>query len=218
MFSMKKLLLILSLAIALVSCQKEPDWGKLSNDLLVYTHHDEAFDFTQFRTFYLPDSMLLLDNTTEEPAYVSSDDVRARTDLEALADEMHRCGYTRVFDRAQADLGLITTYIKRTSTYVGYDYPYWWYDFYYYWPFDYWDPYYYDWYPYYPYPVTYSYSTGTLAVEMIALKEADATAKVLPFMWTACMAGIDSSNQINFANAVAGVYQAFEQSPYIKAH
>jgi hypothetical protein len=214
---MKKLSLLLFLAIIITGCQKEPDWGKLSNDLLVYTHYDEEFDFAKYNTFYIPDSILVLDNSQKEPVYISTDDIRARNIIEALTDEMTRCGYTQVTDRADADLGIITSYVKRTSTYVAYDYPYWWYDYYYYWPFDYWDPFYFDWYPYYPYPVTYSYTTGTIAVEMIALKEADQSAKMLPFVWTACMAGIESSNQINIANAIAGIYQAFEQSPYIAA-
>ncbi|MBR5844379.1 MAG: DUF4136 domain-containing protein [Bacteroidaceae bacterium] len=214
---MKKLFPLLLLVITMTACQKEPDWGKLSNDLLVYTHYDEEFDFSKYNTFYIPDSVLLLDNTKEEPVYISSDDVRARTILEVLSDEMHQRGYTQVYDRADADLGMITSYIKHTNTYVGYEYPYWWYDFYYYWPFDYWDPFYFDWYPYYPYPVAYSYTTSTIAVEIIALNDADANTKVLPFVWTACLAGIESSNQLNISNAVAGIYQAFEQSPYIAA-
>jgi hypothetical protein len=159
----------------------------------------------------------LLDNSKEQPVYISSNDIRARNIIEVLTNEMTRCGYTEVENRNEADLGLIATYIKRTSTYIDYNYPYWWYDFYYYWPLDYWDPYYNGWYPYYPYPATYSYTTGTLAIEMIALKKADNTAQKLPFVWTAYMVGIESSNQINIANSVAGIYQAFEQSPYIKA-
>jgi len=129
--------------------------------------------------------------------------------------EMNSRGYVEVHDNSSADIGIITSYIKRTNTYVGYDYPYWWYDFYYYWPFDYWDPYYNGWYPYYPYPVTYSYTTGTLVVEMIALKEAKKESQQLPFIWTACMAGVESSNQVNISKAISGIYQAFEQSPYI---
>ena len=214
---MKKLFPLLLLIVTLASCQKAPDWGKLSNDLLVYTHYDQAFDFAQYNTFYLPDSVLLLDNSKEEAVYIDNNDPRARNIIEVLTNEMTRCGYTQVNNRNEADLGLIATYIKRTSTYIDYNYPYWWYDFYYYWPLDYWDPYYNGWYPYYPYPATYSYTTGTLAIEMIALKKADNTAQKLPFVWTAYMAGIESSNQINIANSVAGIYQAFEQSPYIKA-
>lgn len=212
---MKKLLPLLLLGIVLTGCQKEPDWGKLSNDLLVYTHHDPACDFSQYTTYYLPDSILMLDNTENEPRYISVADPRARNIVESIESEMSSRGYVEVDDNSRADIGIITSYIKRTNTYVGYDYPYWWYDFYYYWPFDYWDPYYNGWYPYYPYPVTYSYTTGTLVVEMIALKDAKKESQQLPFIWTACMAGVESSNQVNISKAISGIYQAFEQSPYI---
>lgn len=212
---MKKLLPLLLLGIVLTGCQKEPDWGKLSNDLLVYTHHDTLCDFSQYYTYYLPDSVLMLDNSEKEPRYISVEDPRARNIVESIESEMNSRGYVEVHDNSSADIGIITSYIKRTNTYVGYDYPYWWYDFYYYWPFDYWDPYYNGWYPYYPYPVTYSYTTGTLVVEMIALKEAKKESQQLPFIWTACMAGVESSNQVNISKAISGIYQAFEQSPYI---
>lgn len=214
---MKKLLTLLIIAAALTSCQKEPDWGKLSNELLVYTHYDQEFDYSNNYTFYIPDSILLLDNSQEEAVYIDDNDPRARNIIEVLTNEMTRCGYTQVYDRTQADLGIITSYVKRSNTYVDYYYPYWWYDFYYYWPFDYWDPYYIDWYPYYPYPVAYTYTTGTLVVEMMALNKADHTNKKLPFVWTACMVGAESSNQLNISHAIAGIYQAFEQSPYMQA-
>ena len=199
---MKKLLPLLLLGIVLTGCQKEPDWGKLSNDLLVYTHHDTSCDFSQYNTYYLPDSVLMLDDSEKEPRYISVEDPRARNIVESIESEMNSRGYVEVHDNSRADIGIITSYIKRTNTYVGYDYPYWWYDFYYYWPFDYWDPYYNGWYPYYPYPVTYSYTTGTLVVEMIALKEAKKESQQLPFIWTACMAGVESSNQVNISKAI----------------
>ena len=48
---MKKLFPLLLLIVTLASCQKAPDWGKLSNDLLVYTHYEQAFDLAQNNTF-----------------------------------------------------------------------------------------------------------------------------------------------------------------------
>ncbi len=214
----KRMLPLLVLIFALTSCQKEPDLGKLSDNLMVYTHYDDNCDFSQYSTYYLPDSILMLDNTIEEPVYYTKKDTRAGYILDAFEDEMDALGYKRTTNKDDADLGLQLTYIKTTNTYIGYDYPYWWYDFYYYWPFSYWDPFYFDWYPYYPYPVSYySFTVGTLAAEIIALKDIDASSKekLIPFAWTAYIAGIESSNQINISRALAGVYQAFEQSPYL---
>ena len=52
-------------------------------------------------------------------------------------------------------------------------------------------------------------------VEIVALEDANATTKKIPVLWTAYMAGIQSSNQFNINKTVSGIYQAFEQSPYI---
>lgn len=211
----KKMLPLLIMVIAFTACQKSPDTMQLSNDLMVYTHYDNTCDYTQYNTFYVPDSLLMLDNRSEEPIYYTKEDPRAANILKAFEDEMKARGYVEVTDRANADLGMQVSYIKNTNTYIGYNYPYWWYDFYYYWPFDYWNPFYIDWYPYYPYPVTYTYTVNTLTAEIIDLKNADEFNKQLPFVWTSYITGMETSNQINISRALAGIYQAFEQSPYI---
>lgn len=211
----KKTLPLLAIIIALTACQKAPDTTQLSNDLMVYTHYDNNCDFSQYSTFYVPDSLLMLDNRSDEPIYYTKSDPRAANILKAYEDEMKARGYTEVANRADADLGLQVSYIKNTNTYIGYNYPWWWYDFYYYWPFAYWDPFYIDWYPYYPYPVTYSYTVNTLTAEIIDLKNVDSNNKHIPFVWTSYIAGMETSNQINISRALAGIYQSFEQSPYI---
>jgi hypothetical protein len=211
----RKMLPVLILAITITACQKAPDMSVLSNDLMVYTHYDNACDFSQYNTFYIPDSILILDNRSEGPSYYTKQDHRAENILKAYKDEMKARGYIETNKKAEADLGLQITYIKNTNTYVTYDYPWWWYDFYDYWPCGYWDPFYYDWYPFYPYPVTYSYTVNTLTAEIVDLKNANASSKHLPFVWTSYIAGMETSNQINISRALAGVYQSFDQSPYI---
>ena len=42
---MKKLIPILLAVFALASCEKDPDMGKLDDNYLVYTNHDEKADF-----------------------------------------------------------------------------------------------------------------------------------------------------------------------------
>ena len=49
---MKKLIPILLAVFALASCEKDPDMGKLDDNYLVYTNHDEKADF-KVPTFYL---------------------------------------------------------------------------------------------------------------------------------------------------------------------
>lgn len=56
---MKKLIPILLAVFALASCEKDPDMGKLDDNYLVYTNHDEKADF-KVPTFYLADKILVI--------------------------------------------------------------------------------------------------------------------------------------------------------------
>lgn len=214
---LRKILPLFLLAIGITACQKAPDMYELSGDLMVYTHYDNQCDYSQYKTFYLPDSLLVLNSERLKPVYYTSNDNRARQIIEAVESEMTMRGYTQVYDRADADLGITLTYMKNTSEYVTFIDPYWWWiD--YYWPIGYWDPFYNGWYPYYPYPVTYSYTVNSLITEIAALKDANSEKKQMPYIWTSIMAGIEDNNQINVSKAVSGIYQAFEQSPYINSN
>ena len=52
--------LLVLLAVAVVSCQKEPSTSGLHEDYLVYTDYDQQADFSDVETFYLPDSILVI--------------------------------------------------------------------------------------------------------------------------------------------------------------
>ena len=214
MTKFKRLLPLFLLAVVFSACQKMPDIEQLSSDLMVYTHYDNMCDFSQYKTFYIPEGLVKLDSKQPEPTYYTKDDPRARQVLEAVVSEMKARGYVQVSNPDDADLGVVMAYVKNTNEYIGYVDPYWWwYD--YYWPIDYWDPYYPGWIPYYPYPVSYSYTVNNLVTEIIALKDIDNGKKQIPFVWTSILSGIETSNQLNISKAVSGIYQAFEQSPYI---
>ena len=45
--------LLVLLAVAVVSCQKEPSTSGLHEDYLVYTDYDQQADFSDVETFYL---------------------------------------------------------------------------------------------------------------------------------------------------------------------
>ena len=57
---MKKIFPFFLLVLLLASCQKDPDMSKLDNDFLVFTNHDKDAKFESFTTFYIPDSVLVL--------------------------------------------------------------------------------------------------------------------------------------------------------------
>ena len=48
------------LAAALCSCQKEEEMKKLDADYRVMTDYDPETDFSQFRSYYLADSILFI--------------------------------------------------------------------------------------------------------------------------------------------------------------
>ena len=52
--------MIVLLAAAIVSCQKDPSTSDLHKDYLVYTDYDGGTNFSSFGTYYIPDSILLI--------------------------------------------------------------------------------------------------------------------------------------------------------------
>ena len=61
---MKKLLFpLFMLAMIVTSCEKDPDMNKLDSDYSVYTDYDNSVHFNEFSTYYLPDSILVPDNS-----------------------------------------------------------------------------------------------------------------------------------------------------------
>ena len=68
---MKKMIPMLFVAALLATaCEKTPDTGKLDDDCLVYTNCDEEADFSKFSTFYVPDSVLIIDDSANKPKYL----------------------------------------------------------------------------------------------------------------------------------------------------
>ena len=131
-----------------------------------------------------------------------------------VVDNLDARNYTRVEDKAAAQLGLQLSYVSRVTYYVGYNYPYWWGYYPYYWGPGYWG----DWLGwYYPYPVLYGYRTGSLLVEMVNLEgDADAGSKQLPVVWDCFLGGLlTADDELNLQRTVDGLNQAFVQSPYL---
>lgn len=212
---MKKLVPILLAVFAFAACEKDPDMSKLDNEYLVFTNYDKQADFTSFNTYFLPDSVMVIGDK-EKPEYWTGEN--AEKIVNAFVDNMKSRGYTRVDDKEMADLGLQVSYIASTYYFTGYtggyDNPYWWWGYPGYWNSYYWG----NWgYWYYPYPVTYSYSTGSLLTDMVNLKAPEGKDAKLPIIWNTYISGLlTSSNKVNMTYTVSGINQAFAQSPYIK--
>ena len=114
---MKKLIPILLAVFALVSCEKDPDMDKLDNEYLVFTSHDTSTKFSDFSTYYIPDSILVIGDK-KDPEYWK--DENAQTLINTFVTKMNAAGYTRISEKEDADLGLQVSYVASTYYFQGY--------------------------------------------------------------------------------------------------
>lgn len=211
---MKKVIpMLFAAALLVTACEKTPDTGKLDDDYLVYTNYDDDTDFAKFTTFYVPDSVLIIDNSSNKPKYLygtpASDIIIA-----SYVKGMESAGYVRTLDKAEADLGLQVSYVEATYKFRYYNnYP-WWYGYPWYWNFSYWG----DWGGWYwPYDITYSYSTGSLLGELVDLTLPEGTSKQLKVVWSSYISGLlNSDGSLNTTEVTQAIGQAFSQSAYLK--
>lgn len=210
---MKKLIPFLFAAVWLVTaCEKTPDTGRLDDNYLVYTNYDDDADFDEYVTFFVPDSVLVINNTSDKPKYLyatpESDIIIA-----SFVKGMENAGYIRVPDKMEADLGMQVSYVEDTYRFRLYnDYP-WWYGYPWYWNWTYWG----NWGGWYwPYSVTYSYTTGSILGELVDLTEPENPSKKLKVVWSCYLSGLLNSNgSLNTADVQQSIGQAFAQSPYL---
>ena len=178
---MKKLFFLLCLALGMVSCEKDPNLDDLSSQLVVYTDYDKNAAFDSFQTYYLPDSILLL-NSSKNKTYWSDENAHS--------------------------------YLAQQTEVITGNYPGNW------WNCAYWGSYWGGW--YYPYPLTYSYNTNALVMELLNLTNPTSSlqsSNKLPVIWYANASGYKYGNSdYNLDLLLDAVDQAFEQSSYISAN
>ena len=207
---MKKILLIPAVLLIVMACHKEP-YTDSDNEYLVYTSPGEGTTFTSFRTFDLADSLLII-GQGEKPVYSQSDNALAL--IQEVRVNMEKCGYIYTPDNPDADLGIQMTYVVKTERYIQYyrD-PYWWLDYPGYWSPGFWGNYRGF---YYPYPVTYSYSTNSLMIDMVNLTTPKTGNEALEVVWSTYIGGPASSSlTYDVSRMKAAIDQAFKQSPYL---
>ena len=108
---MKKLLFpLFMLAMIVTSCEKDPDMNKLDSDYSVYTDYDNSVHFNEFSTYYLPDSILVPDNSLKANYWK---DENAQNIISAVAHEMEQKGYVRTEDKEKANVGIQLSYAQQ---------------------------------------------------------------------------------------------------------
>ena len=192
----------------LAAGEKETDMGHRDADLVVYTDHDNGADFNQYATYYLPDS--ILEAGEVRASYWTDENAQAL--ISVVENQMNRLGYTRITDpslKNKADIGVQLSYLAQTNTVISSGYWNGWWD-----PF-YWGGYWGGW--YYPYPVTYSYDTQALILEMADLTgREDENQRSIPVIWYASASGFQfGNNRVNMQLLTDGINQAFNQSAYL---
>lgn len=211
---MKKLIpLLFAGALLATACQKYPDTDNLDNNYLVYTNYDEAADFQKFTTFYVPDSVLIIDNTTNKPKYLygtPASDIIIANYVKGMED----AGYVRTLEKDSADLGLQISYIEDTYRFNTLNGSPWWYGYPWYWSCAYWG----NWGGWYwPYNISYSYTTGSVLGELIDLSDTPSTSKTLRVVWTSYITGLLNNNgSLNTMYVQNSISQAFAQSTYLQ--
>jgi hypothetical protein len=196
----KLLLLFLGAGLILASCTKyPPDSDRLLDDLVVYTNFDVKANFTDFKTYYMSDSIVKVDNKDSGWYYNSS--VQSLTST--IAKNLNNLGYTRTYNVKNADLNIGVSFVENVN--VNVYYPGWYWGYY---PPDYWYGGYYPYYPYYPAYVT-TYTTGSLMIDMFDMK--DAQSNQVPVCWNAYIRGLMTGTHTD-SEVTESVNQAFKQT------
>lgn len=214
---MKRINVFLVSALALltaVSCHKEPSSQDNDNEYLVYTSPAKDVDFSTFMTFDIADSVLVI-GQADKPFYSKSNNALAL--IQQVRTNMRNRGYIYTPSSPDTQLGIQLTYIEKTERFTQYySNPNWWLDYPGYWPVGYWG----NWTGWnYPYPVTYTYTTNALIMEMVDLTPVVTAddSKPLSIIWTSYIGGpAGASIYADVQRMKISIDQAFEQSPYIK--
>ena len=212
---MKRKIKMLATAAAVVfmtSCATDPGLdSRLAEDLVDITKYDVKTDFTQFKTFSIVDSVSVIYDNDSSKVLNS----QAQALLNQIVGDMQSRGYT-IVDRktGNPNLGINVGVVKITN--VSYYYPGWYWDYGYYNP-AYWGyPSYEYWYPYYPPEVT-SYSTGTVIIDMVDLKNAPLHNNKIYVVWVAIIRGLMTGYHTT-QDVLDNVDQCFAQTPQIRTN
>ena len=201
------LMVLAALVFIIAACSKYPTYTVNTSDLdMVWTNYDDSKNFAEYKTYYVPDSIILEDDVDEEDAEALQEYYESV--LAEVNDNMAALNYERVDSSANPDLGLGITLLTRTTYVVSYNYwyyypPYWGYPGY---------GYYYPWGTYMG-----SYEEGAVIIDMADLKNVDYANQRINAIWAALVGGVLTGDKktVISSRLINGIDQAFNQSPYL---
>lgn len=198
--------LLLFLATSLSGCY--PDGPDFVDEFdVVYTNYDENFSFAGKNTYAIPDSVVKITAaaTNGDPIEFVKPPYN-KIILDRIRANMTSNGYQEVNDPAVADFVLFPSALEVTN--IVYYYDYWGYYYGWYYP-----PGYGGW--YYPYPVTSTYTTGSLIMSLAENGTPSPTGKN-KVVWLGVINGVLEGGSSDFTSRInKTIDQAFTQSPYL---
>ena len=99
---MKKFLVLIMVAAAMISCRKMPDMSRTDGKYFVYTAYDREADFSSFSTFHIADSVLVMGSGGAQYADASESRTAAEI-IRFYEDCMTARGYVSVDNKYDAD-------------------------------------------------------------------------------------------------------------------
>jgi len=194
---------------AIAACY--PDQINSVEDLSsVTTVVDSQAPLESARTFALPDTVIhaMRGSSTGTTLVGHEADAQLLARIRARFVE-RRWREIASFGGERPDVVVLTAVLEQTNTGVAYGG--WWSDWGY-WPG--WSADYSAWGWGYPSAVTFTYQSGTLLIVMLDLRNGDTQRKRLPILWAAGIEGVLTLSSLD--GALAGIDQAFAQSPYLE--
>ena len=171
----------------------------------VYSDFDNNADFSGYKTYAFYKKGI---------DKVEISDLDKKRILRAIEAQLTAKGMVKSED---PDL-LVNIFTKSREKIDVYNNKYYgWYPWYYGYGFGYYGPGYGLYYPWYPTAgVSYSYTTGSIMINMIDPSRADQNAEQIPSIWVGFLNGLVADSQQNNAERISeGIDQLFEQSPYL---
>ena len=98
---MKKILFISAAVLLLAACHKEPYPQDSDNEYLVYTSPGKNVDFSQYQTFDIADSLLVI-GQSDKPQYSQSNNALAL--IQQFRVNMEKLGYIYTPSNPDADV------------------------------------------------------------------------------------------------------------------
>lgn len=204
--------LLLTVGGALSACRDKAVNNLSPADQAVYiTNYDKTTDFSQYKTFSLPDSVVIQSNDGYGTA---ASDVSTQL-VNSVAQALTARGFVRVAQGQPADLGVAIIRVDNSYTGVASN------------PYSYYNSYYgfgglggFGYYPYYPSYYTYQVTDQYWKIDLLDLKNRPTTTgtstnpQSLTVLYDASVRGSDITDVASASTAVTAL---FNQSPYLQA-